>query len=166
VTLDVAQAAALADARAQARAIRRSAAERADALIAAAHAEASALVRQRRAVAERLAEHERRERLAEARAEARTIVLRAQRTVFEAARTAAHAAAHELASDPGYRRLLAGLSAEARERLAAVGPVEVRSASGGGVIARAGSCQIDYSLAAQVERCLEAMSGELERLWR
>jgi len=165
-TLAAARAAALADARAEADAIHGSATARASALLTATHAEASALVEHRRAAAERIAERERRERLAEARGEARAIVLRAQRTVFDAARTAAHAAARELTSDPGYRRLLARLSAEARERLASAGTAEIVAAPGGGVIAHAGSREIDYSLAAQVERCLEAMSGELEQLWR
>jgi len=166
VTLAVARAAALADAHAEAEVIRRAATERAADLLVAARTEADALVARRRADAERLAEREQRERLAQARAQARWIVLHAQRAVLAAAASAAHTAARELVRDPGYERLLARLSAEARERLAPTGTTEIVPAPGGGVIARAGSREIDYSLDTQVERCLEAMAGELQRLWR
>ncbi len=166
VTLAVARTAALADARAAAAVIDRDAAQRCEVMLSAARAEAAALLQRRRAAAERLAERERRQRLAEARAEARAIVLRSQQTVFEAVRTAAHAAARELLHDPGYQQLLGRLSADARKRLAPAGIAEILAAPGGGVIARAGSREIDYSLDAQVERCLGTMSGELARLWR
>jgi vacuolar-type H+-ATPase subunit E/Vma4 len=166
VTLDAARTAALADARAAAGVIDRDAAQRSEALLSAARAEAAALLQRRRAAAERLAERERRQRLAEARGEARAIVLRSQQTVFEAVRTAAHAAARELVEHPGYQQLFWRLSADARERLAPAGVAEILAAPGGGVIARVGSREIDYSLDAQVERCLETMSGELARLWR
>ncbi len=166
MTLEAARVAALADARAEADAIRRTTEERTAELLAEARAEASALIERRRAAAERLAEREGRQRLADARAESRAIVLRAQRRVLAGATAAAHAAARKLVSDPGYERLIGRLSAEARERLASIGAAEIIAAPGGGVVARAGSCEIDYSLDAQVERCLAAMPGELERLWR
>jgi vacuolar-type H+-ATPase subunit E/Vma4 len=166
VTLEAALAAALADARAEADAIRRLAEERTAELLAEARAEAATLVDRRHAEAQRLAERERMERLAEARAEARATILRAQRMVQTGAMTAAHAAARRITSTPGYERLIERLSAEARERLSSVGATEIIAAPGGGVVARAGSCEIDYSLDAQVERCLWDMQGEIERLWR
>ena len=104
--------------------------------------------------------------LASARSEARAIVLRAQQTVVADATTAAHTAAQRLVSAPRYALLVDRLATEARERLAGGGPVEIRSAPGGGIVARAGSREIDYSLDAQVDRCLAALAGEIDRLWQ
>jgi vacuolar-type H+-ATPase subunit E/Vma4 len=108
-----------------------------------------------------------RERLAEARSEARRIVLRARQEVLADASRAAHMAARELVSEPAYAELMTALTAEVKERLATPAErVSVAAAPDGGLLARAGSHEIDYSLDSQVDRCMQAMSGELERLWR
>ena len=166
ITLDSLKDAAVDSAREEADLIRRAARERAEQILDQAHEEAAALRERRNAVAERLADLEERERLAEARAEARATVLRAQRSVLIDATAQAHAAAARLVDDPRYGRLLERLAADARERLAPIGPARISILPEGGLIARTGNCQIDYSLAAQVERCLQAMASELGRLWR
>ena len=150
----------------EADAIRLSGHSRAEQIVTQARAQADALIRRRCAAAEQLAELEARTRLAEARAQARGTVLRAQRAVLGEARTAVHTAVRDLAGDPRLERLLEDLAADARERLAPAGPVEIVTSPDGGFVARSGSREIDYSLAAQVDRFLDTIAGELERLWR
>jgi vacuolar-type H+-ATPase subunit E/Vma4 len=157
--------AALAAATGEAEAIRAAAQTRAERLLAAARTEAAELVAHRRAVAERLADAQEREQLARARAEAREAVLRAQESVLIDAADAARAAARRLKGDPRYEVLERRLAVEARERLSADGPVQIILCSQGGFVARAGSRQIDDSLDAQVDRSLEAMSGDMKALW-
>ena len=150
----------------QADVIRADAARRVEEILAQARADAAALIAQRRSAAEQLAELGKRERLAEARAQARGTVLRAQRTVLHDVRAAAHAAARELGGDPRLSRLFERLAADARDRLAGAGPVRIVADPDGGFVAHAGSCEIDYSLRAQVDRVVDAMASELEKLWR
>jgi vacuolar-type H+-ATPase subunit E/Vma4 len=166
VTLDAVQNAALDGASAEAQAIKRAARNRAEQTVVEARAHAAALLAGRRAAAEALADLEERERLAQARGDARATILRAQRAVLNAATTAVRAAAVQLIHDPRYERLNEALTAEARRRLAGTGPVQIVTAPSGGFIASAGSRELDYSLSAQVERHLSALGGELERLWR
>jgi len=150
----------------EAEAIRRAATGRAQEIITQARADAAALIERRCAAARRLAELEARDRLAEVRAQARGTVLGAQRSVLSEARAAAHATVRKLPGDPRLRRLLVRLAADARERLASAGPVELTDAPEGGFVARAGTRQIDCSLTALIDRYLDASAGELERLWR
>jgi len=166
MTLAAVEDAALASASAQADAIRRAAQACAEQLAEDARAEAVAVIAQRRAAAERLADQEEQQHLAQARAEARATVLRAQRSVLTDAVSAARAAVRELSEDSRYRGLLERLANDARERLAAAGPVHITALPDGGLVARAGSREIDYSLDAQLDRCCGAMASELERLWR
>ena len=166
MTLAPVQDAALDTVSAQADAIRVAARERAEQIIDEARGEAAALLARRRAAAERLADLEERAHLAQARAEARATVLRAQRSVLIDATSAAHAAVGGLVDDPRYCGLLERLAADARERLAPVGPAQIAILPRGGLVARARSCEIDYSLKAQVNRCLQALASELEHLWR
>ena len=165
VTLDALEQATLLDAREHADAIRSAAEARAQALVAAAQADADALLAEQRAKAERQAQLEERRQLALARADAHGLVLHAQRSVLSEAKAAVHTAAQALREDPRYAHLLARLEAQARARLASAGAVQVASTPDGGLIARAGSLQIDHSLHAQVERCLRGLAGELQRLW-
>ncbi|HTT27411.1 MAG TPA: V-type ATP synthase subunit E family protein [Solirubrobacteraceae bacterium] len=146
--------------------IRRAGDGHAEAIIMQARAEAAALIERRCAVAERLAEREARDHLADARARARGTVLRAQRSALTEARMSAHANVRELAGDPGVSRMLECLAADARKRLAPAGPVELVDAHDGGFVARAGNCEIDCSLGALLDRVLDSMADELERLWR
>jgi vacuolar-type H+-ATPase subunit E/Vma4 len=165
-TLDVVREVELHAASERADGIRRTGDRGAERIVAQAEADAAALIAARCAAAERLAELDERERLAEARAGARGTVLRAQRSVLLDARAAAHRAVRGLAGDPRLKRLLRRLAADAPERLAVAGPVQVVATSDGGFVARAGTREIDYSLRAQVDRIVDAMAGELERLWR
>lgn len=156
----------LRDAACRADVIRADAERRVEEILAQAHAEAAALIAARGADAEQLAEFERRDRLAEARAQARGTVLRAQRAVLHDVRAAAHAAARGLAGDPRLSRLLERLDADARDRIAGQGPIQIVADPEGGFRARAGSREIDYSLRAQVDRVVDAMASELETLWQ
>lgn len=150
----------------EADAIRRSGEAQAERILAQARADAAALITRRCAAAERLAGLEERGRLAEARAEARETVLRAQRSVLREARAAVHAAARGLAADVRLERVFERLAADARERLAICGPVQIVANPNGGFVARAGSREIDYSLPSQVDRTIDEMASELEGLWR
>jgi vacuolar-type H+-ATPase subunit E/Vma4 len=149
----------------EAEAIRRAGDGHAETILAQAREEATALIAQRCAAAEQLAELEGRDRLAEARAHARGTVLRAQRSALTEARAAAHAMVRDVVGDPRLGQLLERLAADARERLAPAGPVQIAPAPDGGFVARSGTREIDCSLKAQVDRVLDAMAGEFERLW-
>jgi vacuolar-type H+-ATPase subunit E/Vma4 len=166
VTLAAVEDIALSAAHAEADGIRRAARERAEQLVDEAMAEAGALLAHRRATAEQLADLEDRSRLAEARAQARAKVLRARLSLRVQAIAAAHAAARGLTADPRYERLLDRLSRDARSRLSGDGPVQLATCLDGGFVARAGTREIDYSLHTQVDRCVESMARELERLWQ
>jgi len=165
MTLAAVQRAALDGIEAAAEAIRASARQRADQLAEEARAQAAALVAARLAVADALADLHERERLAQARAEARATVLAAQSTVLREAASAVRAAVARLPGDPRYERLLDRLAADARERLASAGPVSIEAFGDGGLVAFAGSLSIDYSLQAQVDRLLDAMASDLQQLW-
>lgn len=164
-TLQTLERATLASASGEGQQISEAAEEHSRRILAEARAEARELLAARRAAAERQADMEERRRLAQARTQAREVVLRARRSVLAQATEAARAAVRGLADDPRYVRLLERLASEARERLARAGPVQITTPTEGGLIARAGSLQIDYSLSAQVERALEALADEIERLW-
>jgi len=166
VTLAAVRDGALGNAHEEADAIRRGAQQRADQLLAGARAEADALVAARRAAAQRLTDQEEGAQLARARAAARVSVLKAQRAVLDEAAAAAHTAVRNLVRDRRDASLMERLSADARARLAGHGTVEVIAAPGGGIVARAGSRELDYSFDALTDRCLQRMAGELERLWR
>jgi len=165
-TLDAMRDVELHRASERADAIRRTGNLGAEQILAQAQADAAALIARRCAAAERLAQLDERDRLAEARAQARGTVLRAQRSVLIEARAAAHRTVRDMVGDPRLERQLERLAADARGRLATAGPVQIVAAPDGGFVARAGSREIDYSLRAQVDRIVDAMAGELERLWR
>jgi vacuolar-type H+-ATPase subunit E/Vma4 len=165
VTLDTVRAAALVQASEQAEAIRRTAREQVDRVIAEAHEAAEAIREERRGAAERLARLEEHEQLARARADARATVLAARRSTLLAAAEAARAAARALVSDERYQARQVRLEADARKRLSATGEITITPVSDGGFVARAGSRQIDQSLDMQVDRCLSSMAAQLERLW-
>ena len=166
MTLAAVQEVALAEAAAQAQGVRDAARERAEQTVAAARAETATLLAERHSAAERLADREEREQLAHARAQASVTVLSAQRTVLVQARAAARTAVGQLVDDPRYSHLQERLKADAHHRLQDDEPVRIVPAVDGGFVAYAGSRLIDYSLTALLDRCLEAMQSELERLWR
>jgi vacuolar-type H+-ATPase subunit E/Vma4 len=150
----------------EAETIRRAGDGRAEQIMAQARVEAAALIERRCAAAQRLAELEAGDRMAEARTRARGTVLRAQQSALSEARASAHAVIRELVGDPRLDRLLGRLAADAHQRLASAGPVELTETPDGGFVARAGTREIDCSLRAQVDRFLDAMASELERLWQ
>jgi vacuolar-type H+-ATPase subunit E/Vma4 len=165
-TLTALEEAALGIAGSRAEVVRSAAERRAEQLLADARTEADAIVAGRRAGAARLADLQERERIAQARSEARATVLRAQSEVLDEAAAAARTAVRAVVGEPRFERLLERLAADARERLSVAGEVEIVAAPGGGLIARAGSLEIDYSVDAQVDRALMSAAGGLERLWR
>jgi vacuolar-type H+-ATPase subunit E/Vma4 len=150
----------------QANSIRRAGEERAAQIIAQARTEAAALVERRCAAANRLADLDERDQLAETRAQARGTVLRAQQSVLTEVRAAVHTAVSHLVGDPRLERLLERLAADARERLASADAVQIEAAPGGGFVARAGHREIDCSLHGHVDRFLDAVADELEDLGR
>jgi cell division septum initiation protein DivIVA len=160
-----AESALLADARAEAEQTIRAAGQQAQALVAQAREEAARLVASARAEGEAEAAVEADRWLALARSDARTEILEARREQYETLRREAQAAAQSLRGTAGYERLLARLERRAREQLGAAATLE-RDAAAGGLVARAGKRQVDYTLVALVERCLERVSAEVERLWR
>ncbi len=166
MSLDTVREAALAASAAEAEEIRQAAQERAEQIVMAARAQADALVRQRLRDAQALADAYTRGEMASAHSDARASVLRAQRLVLGEAIAAARSQARRLTLDPRYERMLARVGTEARMRLGDGAELSIVPARSGGVIARAGSRELDYSLDAQIERSLEAFSAELEGLWR
>ena len=166
VALQAVRRAVLDQAAAEAESLRVAARARANEVLTVAGAEADLIVARRRDAADRLAEAEQRGRLAEARAEAGAGLLAARRTVLTEARAAARTAATALLDDPRYRQLLERLEADARRRLGDKGSVRTVALADGGFIAQAGARQIDCSLDSLLDRCLESLGPELERLWR
>ncbi len=148
----------------QADSIRRAGEGRAEQIVTQARTEAAALVERRCAAADRVAELDERDQLAETRARARGTVLRAQQSVLSEVRAAVHTAVSRLVGDPRLERLLERLVADAGERLASAGPVQIEAAPGGGFVARAGRREIDCSLRGHVDRFLDAVADELEDL--
>lgn len=164
--LEAVRRAALDQASADAERLRAAACARAEKVLAATGAEADSILAARRAAAAFLGEAEERARLAEARAEAAAALLAARRTVLVEARAAARTAVAALLHDPRSAQLLEGLEADARRRLGEERPVRIVALADGGFIARAGDRQIDCSLDSLLDRCLESLGPELERLWR
>lgn len=155
----------LADARSRAAAVHAEAAERVEAELAAARADAEALVARTRGEAQRRTELDVQRQLSTQRRQAQGRVLRARREAYEALREEAIAAALELRGEPGYAALLDRLEAGARERLGPDATIERDPADVGGVIARDGQRMIDSTLPALVERLLDELGTEVESLW-
>ena len=164
VTLDPVRAALLAEAEAEAERVVRQAEENAAAQVSRAEEQKAALVKRARAEGEAAAELEATSELTHARRNARTLVLEAQRAVYDDVRREAHAAAQRLRSEPRYGELLERLAAVVEEEL---GPeVELEAdPPDGGVIGHAGNRRVEQTLPALVERCLTEHAAELERLW-
>lgn len=165
MTLDAARDALLDDAR-----------QRAAAMLAEADVEAGErLERARRQGDERLerarALGEVEGRVAAARAaalersSARMEVLGAQRAASDELRRRARAAALGLRDAPDYAELLDRLMAAARRDLGDGAEIERDPRGVGGVRGRAGTRQVDYTLVALADRCVDALGSRLTRLW-
>lgn len=134
--------------------------------VAAARRRAQEVVREARTAAEAAALPDVARIRATAARQARHALLSAQREVFEQFRQEAHAAALALRDGPAYAALLEQLSRRAREQLGQTAKLHVDPAGVGGVIAREGDRQVDYSLPALVDRCIVALGERVEELWR
>ena len=151
------------------------AAEQADAVIAAADAEADALLDSARRDVERIradaesrgadtAAEVSRTRSAQVRRRAHSRVLEASAEVREQLRSAVRAAAAELPTDPRYPVFRARLVERARALLGE--GATVADAPGGGVVVTDGARRLDFSLRALADQALEAQETELESLWQ
>ncbi|WP_344949098.1 hypothetical protein [Actinomadura miaoliensis] len=156
-----------------------------DALIGGARAQAGQTLAAARADADTIVEAARREVdaiLAEARAageadgraaaaaerfgvrrRARTLVLAAQRELYEELCRQVRAGVRELPADPCYPALIKKLARLARRRLGPAATVE--EAPGGGIVARTPDAEIDLSADALAERALADLGAEVTRLW-
>lgn len=133
--------------------------------LAEAREEARTLVMQGRREGEEAAMQERLRRRAVAGRRAREVQLEARRSLVDRLRRHALAAALDLKTDTRYPRLLDRLSATARAQLGADAVVELDPAGAGGLVARADRRYVDYTLPALVERAIDDLDGSLEALW-
>lgn len=134
--------------------------------LAEAQASAEEIVASARAAGEVDARRDAAAATAAARRRARSAALAARLELYEELRRQALAAAPELRAKPSYEELLRRLERAARADLGADALVERDPGGAGGVVARAGSRMVDYSLPALVERCLGALGERVEELWR
>jgi vacuolar-type H+-ATPase subunit E/Vma4 len=134
--------------------------------LAAARAEAGALVEQGRLEGRLAGERESARRRGAASRSAREARLGARGSLYDELRSRAAAEALALRSEPGYRDLLDRLVATARAQLGAGAQLEIDPPGVGGVRARSGSRSVDYSLPVLVDRVLADLDGEVEKLWR
>jgi vacuolar-type H+-ATPase subunit E/Vma4 len=105
-------------------------------------------------------------RRAAANRRARELRLAAERALLDELRLRARQAALQLRVDPRYGDLLERVSQVARSQLGADTEVVVDPPDIGGVLARAGSTSVDYTLPALVDRAIAELDGQLETLWR
>ncbi|HSB37653.1 MAG TPA: hypothetical protein VLD13_01095 [Gaiellaceae bacterium] len=138
---------------------------RASELLEQADAQGERLVAQARIEGEAAAALEGAQEQAHARRSARSAVLTARRTLHEELRREARAAAQKLRSGPAYPALLDRMEATARDQLGEDAAVTRNAPPSGGVLASRGDRLVDYSLDALVERCLNGLGAEVERLW-
>lgn len=134
-------------------------------LLAEAESNAHGLVRRGRRDGERAAAKEAVRRRATAMRRAREIRLRAQQRQIEELRRRAREAVLHARDDSRYPELLERLAAEVRGQLGPAATVELDPEALGGVIGRHGSTSVDYSLPALVERAIDDLDTNLERLW-
>ena len=97
------------------------------------------------------------------RAQARSVVLSVQSQAREELRARVLAAAGGLRDEPGYERLLAGLTAMAA---CAAGPgATVTAHPAGGVVARSDHAVVDCSLPRLAGLAFDALGDEVRELW-
>jgi len=166
LTLEPLRAALLAQARAEAKQARAAAATARHKRLADAREIARALIEQGALEGARRAEEEALRRRASARRGARELRLHAQRTLVEELGQEARREALALRTAPRYGELLERLSRLARAQLGAQAELTLDPPGRGGLLARAGSASVDYTLAALVDRVLDEIDGRVEELWR
>jgi vacuolar-type H+-ATPase subunit E/Vma4 len=134
--------------------------------LAGAQAEASSLVEQGKLDGRLAARQESARRRGAARRRAREALLGVCGAMYGELRSRARTEALELRSDPGYRALLDRLVEAARAQLGPEAEIETDLPYVGGVLGRAGSRSVDYTLPALADRALEELDGEVEMLWQ
>ena len=150
--------------------------ERAEQLLQQAEEEAYERIAQAQRDAEELIARAREEGLAAGRARAardagrdravtRWEVLVAQRASYEELRRRVRSEVMALRDERGYPELLQRLAAAARRDLGDGAEIEIDPPGQGGVRARAGSRQVDYTLASLAEGCVGDLGPVLAQLW-
>ena len=153
----------LAGARAEADRILGQARRQADQTLRQARRDAEQAVRQAREEGEAQAAPAAAAKRARGRERARSIELGAQRQACEELRAQVLAAAGRLRDEPGYERLVAGLSALAA---GAAGPgATVTADQAGGMVARSGHAVVDCSLPRLASLAVDALGDEVRELW-
>jgi len=165
VTLAPLRDALLADARGAAARVHADAAAQVASGLAAARADAFAMVARARGEGEQRADREARRQISAQRRISQGRILAARRAAYESLRAEALAGAQRLRDEPAYPALLDSLEAAARARLGPVAVIERDPPASGGVIARDGGRMIDATLPALVERALADIGSEVEALW-
>jgi vacuolar-type H+-ATPase subunit E/Vma4 len=134
--------------------------------LAEAQAKAREVIEQGRLEGAQAGAKESLRRRAAANRRARELRLAAQRGLIDELRLRARQAALQLRKDSRYGELLERVSQAARSQLGADADVEVDPPDLGGVMARAGSTSVDYTLPALVDRAIAELDGQLETLWQ
>lgn len=165
MAIDTARDALLDDARRQAHDIveagDRDARERLD----AAQREGDTLIARARAEGEAAGRADAARALAGERFAAHLKLLAAQRASYEALLAQARDAALALRDEPDYPDLLQGLAAAARHDLGPGAELTIDPPGRGGVLARAGSREVDYTLVTLAEHCVERLGAKAAALW-
>jgi len=150
--------------------------ERAEQLLQRAEAQARERTAQAQHDADELIARAREQGLAEGRAQAardagrdrmltRWDVLAAQRAAYEELRERVRTEVMALRDQSGYAELLGQLTAAAHRDLGEDAEIELDPAGRGGVRARAGSREVDYTLTSLAERCVRDLGSSLAQLW-
>lgn len=134
--------------------------------VAEARAQADAVLARARAAGEAEGRAQAAREQAGQRFTAHMQVLAARRASYDTLLARARDAALALREDPGYPGLLDRLGAAARDDLGADAELTVDPPGLGGVRARAGSREVDYTLVALAERCAHDLGERVAELWR
>jgi vacuolar-type H+-ATPase subunit E/Vma4 len=165
MSIDTARDALLDDARRQADEIVEAGERDARERLAAAQREADALIARARAEGEAYGHLEAARSLAAQRFAAHLHVLGARRASYEALLAQARDAALALRDNAEYPDLLERLAAAARRDLGTGAELTIDPAGRGGVVARAGTREVDSTLVVLAERCVERLGSKAGALW-
>jgi vacuolar-type H+-ATPase subunit E/Vma4 len=167
VNVDRLRATLLANAEAEADAVRAAGESRAKAERERAQTESSRLQERARAEGEAAGDLESARDLAVARSGARRVVLEARQAVYEDFRSRGLAEALAFRADrKEYARLLERLEDEARRSLGDDVEIERDPEDVGGIRARAGARSVDLTLPTLVDRCVADLGARVEELWQ
>ena len=136
------------------------------ALLVDARRRAAEVVAAARAAGEADARLEAARTIGMARRRARAALLAARLALYEELRRQCLEAAAQLRTTPRYRSFLERLERAAYADLGEQAVVELDVLGVGGVVARAGSRVVDYSLPALVDRCVGLLGERVAELWR